>query len=654
MPPLPPVNPKVPDKLSFWMEKTSTYACHVDFIGRVLGVGPRFAAALGCDPARPPAADFAAIAALPEERARVSRVFTGTPLELRDIFEANFFTLPERRLARVRWVTVPASSREGLPEHVLLGWPEEDWPLMARQMANLSRLVELTMEAVSLISSEGVIEYVNQSFTALSGYRAEEVVGSHVSTMVSIPEDITIVQQALARFRRDEVWSGQVKFRRKDGSVMFLSVRIRPVATSVQNGRRYLAVAEDVSRQHSLEKQVEELQRLESLGTLANGLAHRFNNVLAAISGQTELLMMSSTDPAVKERARRVLDSTQKGKELVEQIGLFGRRSEPHARPSDLVPVVRNAVRFIRAAQPRSVRIEEEIPEESPLVLANTGEIHQVLLNLMTNSLEAIGGREGVIRVSLRAADFPLKDAAKPEKCVLLEVADTGPGIDPSIRPRIFEPFFTTHSLATSSGMGLAITHGIVQRHGGLIQCESEPGKGATFRIILPVQPVGAEYAEVARPAARAGDAVPREAPAAAAPAPAAATPAAAPVRTRRILLADRAGFALESGRRVLEEMGHKVVATASPAELARLLSDSGESFDLFITALSIDGSNGVELARTCRREKPSLPVLLCADMREEFDEDAALAAGASSILRRPVQKRELASVVNRLMESAQ
>jgi len=376
---------------------------------------------------------------------------------------------------------------------------------------------------------------------------------------------------------------------------------------------------------------VEELQRLESLGTLANGLAHRFNNVLAAISGQTELLLMSIADPVLKDRARRILDSAMKGKELVDQIGLFGRRSEPRARPSDLVPVLRNAVRFIRAAQPRSVRIEEDIPDEAPVVMANTGEIHQVLLNLMTNSLEAIGGREGLIRVSLRTIDFPLKSADKPEKCVVIEVRDTGPGIDPAIRPRIFEPFFTTHSLATSSGMGLAITHGIVQRHGGVVQCESEPGRGALFRVVLPVdKPCHTESAESAP-----------------------ASPPQAPGR-RRVLLADRAGFALDSGRRVLEEMNHDVVATASPGELARLLADSSEKFDLFITALSIDGVSGVELSRAARRQRPALPILLCADMREEFDEDSALDAGASSILRRPVQKKALAEVVARLMELPQ
>jgi len=626
-----PVNARVPDKMPLWLERTSTYACHVDFIGRVLGLGPRLAAALGIDPARPPAADFAAIAALPEERARVVRIFTGTPLELREVFETGILAFPERRPRRVRWVIMPVSSHEGLPEHLLLGWPEEDWTMMARQMLNLARLVELTMEAVALISTDGIIEYVNQSFSSMTGYRIEEVLGNHVSAMVSVPEDISIVQQALARFRRDEVWSGSLKFKRRDGTAMFISVRIRPVMGGSQGGRRYMVVAEDVSRQHSLEKQVEELQRLESLGTLANGLAHRFNNVLAAISGQTELLLMSIADPVLKDRARRILDSAMKGKELVDQIGLFGRRSEPRARPSDLVPVLRNAVRFIRAAQPRSVRIEEDIPDEAPVVMANTGEIHQVLLNLMTNSLEAIGGREGLIRVSLRTIDFPLKSADKPEKCVVIEVRDTGPGIDPAIRPRIFEPFFTTHSLATSSGMGLAITHGIVQRHGGVVQCESEPGRGALFRVVLPVdKPCHTESAESAP-----------------------ASPPQAPGR-RRVLLADRAGFALDSGRRVLEEMNHDVVATASPGELARLLADSSEKFDLFITALSIDGVSGVELSRAARRQRPALPILLCADMREEFDEDSALDAGASSILRRPVQKKALAEVVARLMELPQ
>jgi PAS domain S-box-containing protein len=630
--PLPPNNSSAarsPDKISLWMEHSAPYACRVDFIGRVVGIGPKLAGVLGLDPTRAPNMDFVSMVALPAERERLARIFHGSPLDLRDIHEATLIRVPDRVPRRVRWAVLPSVSPEGLPEHLFVGWPEEDWLRMLRQVANLSRVAEMTMDAVAIINPDGVIEYVNQSFTTLSGYPMAEVLGVHVSTMVSVPEDISIVQQALARFRRDDLWSGSVKFRRKDGSAMVLSVRIRPVTGSTSTGRRYIAVAQDVSRQQSLEKQVQELQRLESLGTLANGLAHRFNNVLAAISGQTELLMMSVADPVLQDRARRILESAMKGKELVDQIGLFGRRSEPRARLCDLAPVVRNAVRFIRSAQPRSIRIEESIPEELPSVMANTGEIHQVILNLMTNSIEAIGTRDGVIRVSLRVAEFPLREEAAPEKCLLIEVEDNGPGIDPAIRPRIFEPFFTTHSMATSSGLGLATVHGIVQRHGGLIQCESEPGKGATFRIALPLQ-----------------SAAPRkETPSQAVPAP-----SAAPSRRRRILLADKAGYALDSGLRVLEELGYEVVASADPAEVERFLSEPKEKFDLFITALKIDGTGGVDLARLSRHAREDLPVLLCPDMRDNFDEEAALASGASAILRRPVQKNELAEVVSRLV----
>lgn len=609
------------------MEHSSTYACMVDANGNVLGIGEQLADALGLgsNPAQAAGRSFAELVALPEERARIGALLhASSPIEKRDLFEATIQPVNGQPAKQVRWTFTRVGAEES-GNTVAMGWVREEWSRMQRQMTNLSRVVEITSEAVVIVSSNGAVDYVNQAFCEMTGYGMTDILGTPVSALVSIPEDITVLQDALSRFRRDEMWKGSIKLRRKDGSVMFADIRVQPVIDMPGIGRRYIAVGADHSRQHTLERRIEELQRLESLGTLSNGLAHRFNNILAAISGQTELIIMSSNDPDVKKRAEKVLESALKGKEVVEQLGLFGRRTEPRSRQSDLVPVVRNAVRFIRAAQPRCVQIEENIPEEGPEVMANTGEIHQVMVNLLANALEAIGSKEGTIKVSVRSAPFPLRNELAPQDCVIIEVEDNGPGIPKDIQHRIFEPFFTTHGLANSSGMGLAITHGIVQRHGGVVQCISEEGHGALFRVVIPVFD-------------RTGNARPL--------ASSAKNAAHGP-----ILFVDKEGFTLDSGKRVLEDLGYAVTATASIQQAQELLGDRSQKFSLLITALQLNAGSGVNLSRHSRRARPGMPVLLCANMRDTFDEEAALDAGASSILRRPAPREQLADIVAKLMD---
>jgi len=609
-----------------WIENSCTYACRLDQTGLVLEVGHALAALLGIDlrAGIPQGMDFATLVALPEEREGVSAIFRpGKLVAARDIIELTLSPAGGLPQQRVRWLLAPMGTNQGEPGFIVKGWKEDVWPMMQRQILRFARVVELTSEAVAMISPKGVIEYVNPAFTSVTGYNAYEIIGTSVSTIVSVPEDISMVQEALACFRRDEVWDGSLRLRRKDGSAMFLCVRIQPVVDAPGQERRFLVVGTDMSMQRNLERQVQELQRLESMGTLANGLAHRFNNILAAISGQTELLIMSCADEGIKKRAEKVLDSALKGKEVVEQIGLFGRRNEPRSRLADIVPVVRNAVRFIRAAQPRCIQIEENIPEEGRSVMVNTGEIHQVMLNLLTNALEAVGDRQGTIRVSVNEGMFQLTPQGEPLRCMELVVQDDGPGIDPGIRHRIFEPFFTTRGLANSSGMGLATAHGIVQRHGGSIICESELGKGATFRVLLPV------YAPKPRM-----DAIGDE-----------------DLCKGRILLVDKQGFALESGKRVLESLNYEVMAVDLMEDAEKLLADKREAFDLLITSLHMDGGDGVALSRASRRVRPDMPILLCANMREKFDEESAMDSGASSILRRPASREQLSDIVDKLMD---
>jgi len=346
------------------MEVISTYACRIDGDGRVIEVGNRLSSVAGVDQVSIQAGlFFPSFVARNNEISHIEAALrAGRVMNLRGIIETTLTSF-SGRTKKVRWLLSPFETDDGGPGYVAMGWPEEDWPRMERQMVNMSRIFELTVEAVAIVSARGFIEYVNRAFCTTTGYKACEVIGRSVSTLVSVPEDINVMQKALECFRRGAMWEGSLKMRRKDGAAVFISVRVQPIEDEPGAGSRYLVLAADLSLQHNLERRVEELQRLESLGTLSNGIAHRFNNILASVSGQAELLIMSSGDPAVKQRAEKILESALKGKEVVEQLGLFGRKAESRTRLSDLAPVVRNAVKFIRTATPRSVTIVEEVPD---------------------------------------------------------------------------------------------------------------------------------------------------------------------------------------------------------------------------------------------------------------------------------------------------
>jgi PAS domain S-box-containing protein len=607
------------------MEVISTYACRIDGLGHVIEIGGRLSSAAGITlSSGVERLSFPEFVSQGNEASHIRAAFNeGKSMILGGVIDTVLPT-PSGKIRRIRWILSPFEAENGTPGYIAMGWPEEDWERMNRQLVNMGRIVEMSIEAVAIISARGFIEYVNPAFCTTTGYNPCEVIGRPVSNLVSVPEDISVMQQALECFRRGVMWEGRLKMHRKNGSAIFISVRITPIEDGPGAARRYIVVAADLSLQHSLERRVEELQRLESLGTLSNGIAHRFNNILASVSGQAELLIMSSKDPAVKQRAEKILESALKGKEVVEQLGLFGRKSESRTRPSDLAPIVRNAVKFIRAAQPRCVNIVEDMPEKTSEVLANTGEIHQIMVNLLTNSLEAIGSKQGTIIVHVYEDILGLKSDGPRQKCVVIEVCDSGVGIDPAIRHRIFEPFFTTRGLANASGMGLAVTYGIVQRHGGKVSFESEPGKGATFRVFLPV------YGEISDSANSVGAVEFKE----------------------NILFADEKGFSIESGKRVLEDLRYRVTALSDLAGIEQVLQDRSQTYSLFITSLHMGGrEGGLGLCRASRRSRPEMPVLLCLDIRENFDDEKAIDAGASAVLRRPVSREQLGDIVSRLVQ---
>jgi two-component system cell cycle sensor histidine kinase/response regulator CckA len=241
-----------------------------------------------------------------------------------------------------------------------------------------------------------------------------------------------------------------------------------------------------------LELQLLQAQKMEALGTLAGGIAHDFNNVLEGIIGFAEMIKEDApTDSPLHRRIGLVLKGAKRGRDLVRQILTFSYHSKQEQKPVALHEIVEEGLRLLRPTLPSTIKIRSKNLSDDDAILANPGQMHQVLMNLCTNAAHAMREKGGLLEIDTSQASFtsgdplPLPDM-QPGKYVVLTVHDTGGGIEPEILKRIFDPFFTTKQQGEGTGLGLSVAHGIVKSHNGHITVRSEPGQGSTFQVYLP------------------------------------------------------------------------------------------------------------------------------------------------------------------------
>src|SRR5215470_6525346 len=353
-------------------------------------------------------------------------------------------------------------------------------------------LVDRARDVIFTVSREGRITSLNPAFEVVTGLEAGDWVGRPFTTLI-------------ASERSREIWAAlqqrpgpalEVPVRAASGERVLEVVLAMPPDASAD----LLGIGRDVSdrkeaeaRRTQLEIQLRQSQKREAIGTLASGIAHDFNNVLTAIMGQAQLLR-DEGDRSTQGRATEILQAGGRARDVVRQLLTFARSTGQEHRPVRLPQVIGEALQLMRASLPASVQLEAAIDSGAAMVLADQGQMHQVVINLVTNAAAALQGRPGTVGVYLGNLAVS-EDGAAPQT-VRLRVTDDGVGMTPEVLERIFEPFFTTRPLGEGTGLGLAVVQGIVQDHGGQIFVRSAPGKGTTFDVELPA--AGVQRAEPA------------------------------------------------------------------------------------------------------------------------------------------------------------
>ncbi len=350
--------------------------------------------------------------------------------------------------------------------------------------------IENSNDGVAIVRGDEHI-YVNQRFLAMFGYDdAAEVLGTRVYVTVHAEDREKVVAMNRSRQRGEPVPS-RYEFHgvRKDGS----SIRVEVSASRIvyQGETATLAYLRDITELHHAQEQLRHAQKMEALGTLSAGVAHDFRNILTAIEGFAHLGSRKLQDESKANRyLQQICRAVERGKDVVRQILTFSQKGEDKPRPTDLIPVVKESIGMLRASLHPNIDIRENVRVESSIVLADSTQVQQIIVNLAMNAAYAMRQKRGILTIGASHLDVAPSDGLASEMAtgpyLKLTISDTGTGMDAQTVERLFNPFFTTKKRTEGTGLGLWVVHGIVKRHKGSITVRSAPGHGSTFEVFLP------------------------------------------------------------------------------------------------------------------------------------------------------------------------
>ncbi|OQX06993.1 MAG: hypothetical protein BWK76_25470 [Desulfobulbaceae bacterium A2] len=490
-------------------------------------------------------------------------------------------------------------------------------------------------EGVYLMDDSASFRFVNDGACRRLGYSREELLAMRVFDIDSV--------------LLPEKWSEHWQYLQEHGSLTLESVHRTksetdfPVEISISSvtyeGAHYLCslsrdITERVSAEEEkskLEAQLRQSQKMEAIGTLAGGIAHDFNNILAIILGYAELTLYetSELDPR-RNQLGEIIKAGTRAKELVRQILDFSRKAEGIKQPLLLAPLVKETLKMVRASIPSTIAIEEQISAVDSTVLCDPIQLHQVIINLCTNAAHAMEEHGGTLSLALDYAQLGQEVAAglggEEGRYVRLTVTDNGCGMSQAIQERIFEPYFTTKGVGKGSGMGLAVVHGILRSHGGLVRVTSQEGHGSSFEVFLPaIEQPAREKVEEEKDFC--------------------------PLGTERILVVDDEPAITDMVNQWLARLGYAVFTANNSREALAMVRENPSGFDLIVTDQTMPHMPGSQLAKEILAVRPDLPIILCTGYSSTLSEEKAREIGIRRYAYKPLQGNELARLVRQVLD---
>jgi PAS domain S-box-containing protein len=499
-------------------------------------------------------------------------------------------------------------------------------------------LADSLPQVIFEVDLNGTLTYINHNAYVLFGYTQEEIAKGFNVLEAFIPEDKErVALDIMLNIQGQKLGRQEYTAVRKDGTRFPVSVHAnRVLRGQTATGVRGILIdltatklAEEEKKR--LEIQLQQAQKMEAIGALAGGIAHDFNNILSAIIGYTELAMLNEGAEHCTAELKEALIAANRAKDLVKQILAFSRQTDEDRMPVRVALVAKEAVKFLRATIPATIEIKTRLDEKSGAVLANSVELHQIIMNLCTNAQHAIGEQAGILEVEVKNTEIDLaqKNAVidlEIGSYVKLSVRDTGYGMGADTIKRIFDPYFTTKEIGVGTGLGLAVVHGIVKKCGGAIRVESELGKGTTFHIYLPKADMTASI-KAEQPKTIEGG-------------------------SERILFVDDEKMLVDIGQQALQRLGYDVVSRTSPIEALELFKAKPDFFDLVITDKTMPGITGDVLAKELMSIRPNLPVIICTGYSQTIDHERAKQIGIKAFVMKPILINEIAAAVRKVLDN--
>lgn len=434
--------------------------------------------------------------------------------------------------------------------------------------------------------------------------------------------------------------SGRPKLREmrlvSSASELFLEVIFIPFYGPDGRTRHVVAVGRDVTSRkraeedrRSYEARLAQSRKMEALGQLAGGVAHDFNNILTGILGFADIIAQEGEE-ASRRHASEIVRASSRAKDLIRQIMMFSRRQPAVLKPLKLSVVVKEALSLVETKKQDNIRIEWKNPEEERFISGDSTQLHQVVLNLLTNACQALAERGGGnLGIAIRSREFTpefikANPTLKQGPGVELIVEDDGPGMPKHVRERLFEPFFTTKPPGVGTGLGLSVVHGIVQNHEGVILVDTEPGEGTRFTLCFPS--VSAPISLQAAPVVEKPKITQR----------------------RRVLFVDDEVSITRLAQVMLRNLGHSVTTFGMATDALDTLRQDPDGFDVVVTDLTMPAMTGLEFARGVRELRPDLPIILSSGYADDVPEETLRELGIVEVLPKPFQMTSLGAAVTK------
>lgn len=618
------------------------YSVGADGRQELLYGNPYFNEMIGLDP-RSLRHDARALRSLvhPDDAMRVRQTATMAALQLRAVdIELRLIT-PHRG---VRWIVMSAmpsrSDDGGTVWHGVLvditDRKQAEERLRASQMQLQAALDagEMGMVSIDLSSGEVRMDEAARRLWHLDSIAVPLTIEHMLEVLHPEARQAALDEYQRLRTSGPQPYESAYHLRMPNGQESWLVCRGRAYLDEVSGRMMTVGVSVDTTQhRRALELRMHS-QKLEALGVLAGGIAHDFNNLLLAILGNANLVLseLSQTDPQ-RVSVQEIEKAATRAADLVRRILSFSRVPELSQRQQALPlrPMLDDVLGLARAVLPASIAIATNIPEQLPSVLVDSTQLHQALLNLLTNAADAAAMDGGKVELNVAAVNV---DAALQRRVpdlkqglyVCMTVADNGIGMDSETLQRIFDPFFTTKSTGRGTGLGLAIVHGIMKTANGAVTVRSSLGKGASFSLYFPAQnssPLPIEPAPKVQAAAR---------------------PA-------HLLYVDDEEALVFLMTRTLQRMGHRITACTSPEQALKKILASDADFDLVVSDMSMPGMSGLELAQQVLAAKPQLPFILTSGYLDAADVERARAIGVRQMIMKPNTVDELGQVLSEILQ---